>query len=147
MSETRTAEAVWAELGEVEERLRLFERLVKTLEDDQLLLGASATLDALAGAAPRLAAMGDAGDRRAEQAAAEAVEVLSSLRTSLERFVEKRRGLSFVLRQGLIPALRNRRCELRQMGSVPKPPEPEAVGPFKRAFQAARNALSFGHPA
>ena len=146
-TENRTPETVRAELRTAEERLRIFERLVATLENDQLLLGASITMDTLAAAIPELAAMGENGDRRAEQAAEEAVEVLSSLRPSLEKFVEKRRGVSFILRRGLVPSLQNRRYALQQRLAALESVEPEAVGLFERVVQAAQNALSFGHPA
>lgn len=129
------------EVREVEERLRIFERLVVALENDQLLLGASATMDALSAAIPELATMGEAGDRRAEQAAGEAVEVLSSLRASLGTFVEKRRGISFALRRGLIPALQNRRYALQQKLAALEPAEQEA-SLLERAAKAARESLA-----
>jgi len=127
-----------AELQAVEERLRVFERLVKALENEQLLLGTGVVIDALAAAIPHLAEMGESGDRRAAQAADEALEIFSSLRTFLEKFVETRQGLSFILRRGLIPALRNRRFALEQALAAEAPPEPEAAGLFERVIQAAR---------
>lgn len=135
MSENRTPEVVRAELEAVEERLRIFERLVAVLENDQFLLGASATVDALVAAIPGLAAMGEAGDRRAEQAVEEAVEVLSSLRASLEKFAGRRQGLSFILRRGLIPALQNRRYALQQKLAALQPPQPEVRPGFWRRFR------------
>ena len=143
MSENRTSEVVRAELQMVEGRLRTFELLVAALEDDQLLLSFSVTADRLAGAISGLRAMAES-DRRAEQAAGEAAEMLYLLQNLMPDFTEKRRGLSFVLRRGLIPALRNRRYALKQgLAALEPSPGPEPTDLLERVARIARLDLLF----
>jgi len=132
------------ELREVEERLQVLERLAEALDGGQLPLGASVVMDALAAAIPHLAEMGESGDRRAGQAATEAAEILVSLRTALGKFVERRRSVSFILRRGLIPALRNRRFALQQELASEAPPEPRAAGLLRKVARVVRLDLLFG---
>ena len=146
MSE-RTIEQVRAEIETVEARLEVFEWLVEALENNQLLLSASAVADAAAAALPGLRVMAGDGDRRAEEAAEDASEILRRLQGFLPDFAERRRCLSFVLRRGLIPSLYNRRYALQQGLAKLQLPEPEAVGLLERVVQAAQSVLSFGHPA
>ena len=136
MSE-RTIGMVRAELHLIESQICPLEELVGVLDDGRLLLDTSIIMDRLVAAYPVLKVLAEAGDRRAGQAIEEGEVILLLLQEFLPGFGEKRRGLSFALRRGLIPSLRNRRHALQQELAALEPPEPRA-GFLGRLLRPAR---------